>query len=76
MEKLTGTIANINNKYVILNDKHFIKETNIVTSLLPNDLVEYVICDNKIIIEKIISREEQIIFGIVKNITNQTHSRR
>lgn len=71
MEKFTGTIANINNKYVILNDKHFIKETNIVTSLLPNDLVEYVICDNKIIIEKIISREEQIIFGIVKNITNQ-----
>jgi len=71
MDKLNGTIANINNKYVILNDKRFIKETNIMTTLLPNDVVEYVISDNKIIIEKIISREEQIIFGIVKNIVEQ-----
>ena len=31
---LQGTIANINNNYVILNDKRFIEQTNIVNKLL------------------------------------------
>ncbi len=63
-----GTIANINNKYVILNDKHFIKETELLYSLLPNDIVEYEIQNDKINIIKLLKRETQILFGIIKNI--------
>lgn len=68
MEKYIGTIANINNKYVVLNDKRFINETELFKSLLPNDIVEYNICENKINIIKIIQRKEQIILGIIKEI--------
>jgi len=68
MDKLTGIIANINNKYVILNDKHFIVQNKLYNTLLPNDLVEYQIIDNKIYILKILKREPQILFGIVKDI--------
>jgi len=65
-----GTIANINNNYVILNDKRFIEQTSIVNKLLPGDTVEYETTNkNTINILKLNSRSPQIILGIVKNIT-------
>lgn len=68
MVEYTGTIVNINNKYVVLNVKGFIKNNNIFYTLLPNDIVTYEIDDNnQINILKIIKREDQILFGIVKN---------
>ena len=72
MDIYTGTIANINNKYVVLNDKHFINETEILYSLLPNDLVEYELIDNKINIIKLLKRETQILLGIVKDVNINT----
>lgn len=66
MEKKIGIICNINNKYVILNDKKFINETSLLYTLLPNDVVEYKILNDKIEILKLIKREEQILMGIVK----------
>lgn len=68
MTKLNGIITNINNKYVILNDKHFINETEFVHTLLPNDVVEYTINNEKIDIIKLLERETQILFGIAKEI--------
>lgn len=70
MEILIGTVVNINNKYVILNDKRYIKENNLVYKLLPYDVVEYSILDDKINIINILSRDEQILFGIIKSINN------
>ena len=66
---LQGTIANINNNYVILNDKRFIEQTEIVKKLLPEDTVYYEITDkNTIQISQIISRTPQIVLGIVKKV--------
>jgi ribonuclease R len=76
MSKQVGVITNINNKYVILHDKHYIKESAILYSLLPNDTVEYEIQNDKIILIRLLERETQIIFGIIKNIdvnTNTVH---
>ena len=51
---LQGTIANINNNYVILNDKRFIEQSDIVNKLLPGDIVDYEITtSNKITISQI-----------------------
>ena len=64
-----GTIANINNNYVILNDKRFIEQTDIVNKLLPEDIVDYEITkSNTICILKINFRTPQIVLGIVKNL--------
>lgn len=71
METYTGTIANINNKYVILNDKCHIKENKLLHSSLPYDSVEYKVNGDKIEILKIIKREPQILLGIVKSIENK-----
>jgi exoribonuclease R len=69
MVKYTGTIANINNKYVMLNVKGFIKHNDLFDTLLPNDIVSYEIDDNgQINILRIIERKDQILFGIVKNL--------
>lgn len=66
---LQGTIANINNNYVILNDKRFIEQTEIVNKLLPGDIVDYEITkSNKINISQIKSRTPQIVLGIVKKV--------
>ena len=66
---LQGTIANINNNYVILNDKRFIEQTDIVNKLLPGDIVDYEITtSNKINISQINSRTPQIVLGIVKKV--------
>lgn len=66
---LQGTIANINNNYVILNDKRFIEQTDIVKQLLPEDIVYYEITNtNTIYISQIISRTSQIVLGIVKSV--------
>jgi len=68
-----GTIANINNNYVILNDKRFIEQTSIVNKLLPGDTVEYETTNkNTINILKLNSRSPQIILGIVKTIIDDT----
>lgn len=68
-ELLQGTIANINNKYVILDDKHFIEENFLLYTLLPNDIVSYFINDaNKITIVSLDRRETQFIMGIIKSI--------
>jgi ribonuclease R len=70
MVNYTGTIANINNKYVMLDVKRFIKHNDLFTKLLPNDIVSYEIDDNGMInILKILKREDQILFGIVKNLS-------
>ena len=64
-----GIISNINNNYVILNDKRFIEQTDIVNKLLPEDIVDYEITkSNTICILKINSRTPQIILGIVKKV--------
>jgi len=64
-----GIISNINNNYVILNDKRFIEQTNIVSKLLPEDIVDYEITkSNTICILKINSRTPQIVLGIVKKV--------
>jgi ribonuclease R len=66
METREGTIANINNRYVILNDVRFIEQTEILTSLLPNDEVLYEITkENKINIIKLLNRDPITIMGIV-----------
>ena len=66
---LQGTIANINNNYVILNDKRFIEQTDIVNNLLPEDVVDYEPTKtNTIRILRINSRTPQIVLGIVKNV--------
>ena len=66
---LQGTIANIKNNYVVLNDKRFIEQTDIVNKLLPGDIVDYDITkSNTICISQINSRTPQIVLGIVKKI--------
>ena len=66
---LQGTIANIKNNYVILNDKRFIEHSDLVNKLLPGDIVDYEITkSNKINISQINSRTPQIVLGIVKNV--------
>lgn len=66
---LQGTIANINNNYVILNDKRFIEQSDIVNKLLPEDIVDYETTkSNTIHILRINSRTPQIILGIVKKV--------
>lgn len=66
---LQGTIGNINNNYVILNDKRFIEQTYIVNKLLPGDIVNYEITkSNTIFILQIHTRIPQIVLGIVKNV--------
>jgi len=68
---MEGIIANINNKYVILNDKRFIKQTDILSSLLPDDIVEYTEENNCLIIEKLMKRITTFIIGIIKSFENQ-----
>jgi ribonuclease R len=64
-----GIIANINNNYVILNDKRFIEQTIIVNKLLPEDIVDYEITkSNTICILQINFRSPQIVLGIVKKV--------
>jgi len=66
---IQGTIANINNNYVILNDKRFIEQTELVNKLLPGDIVEYEITkSNTICVSQINSRTSQIVLGIVKKV--------
>ena len=66
---LQGIIENINHNYVVLNDKRFIEETDIVNKLLPGDIVDYEITSsNTICISQINSRTPQIVLGIVKKI--------
>jgi len=66
---LQGTIANINNNYVVLNDKRFIEQTDVVNKLLPGDIVDYEITkSNTICISQINSRTPQIVLGIVKKV--------
>ena len=65
-----GTIANINNKYVMLDVKGFIMRNDLFSTLLPNDIVSYEIDDNgQINILKLVKREDQILFGIIKNLS-------
>jgi ribonuclease R len=66
---LQGTIANINNNYVVLNDKRFIEQTDVVNKLLPGDIVDYEITkSNTICISQINSSTPQIVLGIVKKV--------
>jgi ribonuclease R len=69
---LQGTIANINNNYVVLNDKRFIEQSDLVNKLLPGDIVDYEITkSNKINISKINSRTPQIVLGIIKKVVQK-----
>ena len=68
---MEGIIANIKNKYVILNVMGLIEQTPLYYKLLPNDIVEYEKNDGKITITKIKKREDQIIFGIIVNIDDK-----
>lgn len=71
----TGTIVNINNKYVINNDRRFILQTPLLNSLLPNDIVEYSVdANDKINILNIVSRENIYTFAIVKSISTETQT--
>jgi ribonuclease R len=66
---LQGTIANINNHYVVLNDKRFIEQSDVVSKLLPGDIVDYKITNsNTICISQINSRTPQIVLGIIKKV--------
>ena len=65
----TGTIININNKYVINNEMKFILPTPIVNTLLPYDIVEYKRTDTGCIeIIRLLKREVQYLFAIIKYI--------
>lgn len=68
---LTGTIICIQNKYVIQNVKLFVQPTPIIKTLIPNDVVNYIINKetNKIKITKLISRKSITTFGIISNST-------
>ena len=65
-----GCIACIQNKYVILNDKKFISPTPILSTLLPNDTVSYIVNPqtNKIKIIKLIKRKPFVTLGIINNL--------
>ena len=67
-----GIIACIQNKYVILNDKKFISPSPILSTLLPNDTVSYIVNPqtNKIKIIKLINRKPFITLGIINNFNN------
>lgn len=69
---LEGKIANINGKYVIINEKKPIINNEIVSTILPDDIVEYTVKDNNIFIHNIKKREKttQYILGVVKKIEN------
>lgn len=72
MSLFEGTVACINNKYVILNDKRHIIESIFLHELLPDDIVEYEVTpENKINIIKLKQRNTQALFGIIKNIVNE-----
>lgn len=66
---IQGTIANINHNYVILNDKRFIEQTDIVNNLLPGDIVNYeTTAKNTLNIVQIKERTPQIVLGIIKKV--------
>ena len=70
-----GTIVNINNKYVINNDRRFILENPLLNTLLPNDVVEYIVdANDKINILQLVSRENIYTFAIIKNISAQNQT--
>lgn len=72
MSTFEGTIACINNKYVILNDKRHLIEKKFLHELLPDDIVNYeVTSENKINIIKLKQRNTQVLFGIIKNIVDE-----
>lgn len=64
-----GRIANINSRYVVLNDKRRIDEnaSKLLASLLPDDTVEYkVLPTNLLHIIRLVQREPRVYLGIVK----------
>jgi len=68
----TGVITNINQKYVILNDKRHIVFTPILKFLLPNDTVEYTINnENKLVIKRLLHRKPHYLPAIVSNTDNE-----
>lgn len=67
---MEGTIIMINKKYVILDDKRIIEDTEILHGLLPNDIVSYHMVNGKISIDRLISRKSQTHIGIVKYVSH------
>jgi len=66
-----GKIINLNNTYVILNDRRIVEQSDILYSLLPNDKVLYEIThDDKIKIIELLHREPLALIGIVFKIVN------
>lgn len=71
MDFQEGIIANLNNKYVILNDRRIVQQSDILYSLLPNDKVLYEITnDDKIIILELLERDPIVVMGIVFKIVD------
>ena len=66
-----GQIANINGRYVILNDKRKVEDLPILSMLLPEDIVEYAVFNNIIHISKLLERKPHIYLGIIKSISNK-----
>ena len=64
-QDIEGTIINIKNKYVISDNFRRIEHTPLYHKLLPNDVVEYRVQNDKIHITKINKRDDQVLFGIV-----------
>lgn len=64
----SGVIALICGRYVVLNERRKIIDNKLL--LLPNDMVEYNVVNNNIIIEKVVNRNRQYILGIVKKVEN------
>jgi hypothetical protein len=73
MSKLkTGVIANINQQYVILNDKRHLTFTKILNFILPNDTVEYTENENgHLTITRLKDRKPQYLFAIVTKIEGE-----
>jgi ribonuclease R len=70
MDFYEGTIINLNNTYVILNDRRIVQQTDILYSLLPNDKVLYEIIDEKIKIVELIYRDPVAVMGVVFKIVD------
>jgi ribonuclease R len=73
MEFHEGKIINLNNRYVILNDRRMVEQTDILYTLLPNDKLLYEITnDDKIRIIELLEREPIAIMGIIFKKVNET----
>ena len=72
--ELFGKIVVIHSKYVILNEKKRIAESQLLYNLLPNDEVGYTIQDDQIHLTRLVHRKHQFFMAIVSQTLGQNIS--